>query len=362
MIYLCVYLIIIICTFFGKHFVLKGKKLDNFFLVIISMILILISSCRFQADESDFATNYFRMIEVKEMSWNDVVHYNGALLHQIFRKIIAIFFDSPQWYFFFSALIIVGGYAVFLKNFSSDIYLSLFLFYTIFIYFTSHNVTRQCVAVAVTFIAFKYVCERKLLRFCLVMIMALLIHVSSIVFIPMYFLANIEFSKKIIKWYLFFVVGVIVLQNIIFAIIQKFIFGSYINNAYGTGTSNIFLLVIPMFCSIVLIMTSREREKSILGQWDKRKADYINNVVNHGTFLYVLCSILSYTKMLMMSRVALYFAAPTILLLLYSSKYKDRKSCCVKYGCYIIGSLWFLAMLISGNLIPTPYKTFWSVL
>lgn len=358
MIYVFILIILIIMIFICSKCCVASYKLGaNQFVIIIGIVLLALSACRYQNVESDYLTNYVRMIEVRNMSWEEVITYSTSILNQVFRKVISLFFESPQWYFFFAALIIIGLFMWYSKKYSSNVYLAVFLFYTVFIYFDSHNITRQCIAVALTFYASKYIFEQKFVKYCLIMIGAILFHTSAIFFFPLYFLSCIKFSRKTIKWYLIITALVLLTQDRIFTYVQRFFFVEYTGDAYGTGTSNVFRLVIPAVCAFIMMFFYKERD-SVLDTGDEKHANVIlNNFINHGTFLYVLCSILSYTKMLMMSRVSIFFMAPTILMLCYSTSNNSKQSSLMKWVVYTMGVCWFAILILHKQIIP--YEVFW---
>lgn len=358
MIYVIVLFILVLLALICSRCTIAGHSIGaERFAVITGVMLLILSACRSQSVASDYLTNYIHMVEVRSMTWHEVFTYSSSILNQVLRKVISLLFESPQWYFFFAALLIIGVFMWFVCKFSCNVYLSVILFYTIFIYFDSHNVTRQCIAVAITLVASNYIIEQKFIKYCLIMICAVLFHSSAIFFFPMYFLASIRFTRRTLIWYFLVTAIVVITQNFLFAYVQRFLFSNYVGNSYGTGTSNIFRLIVPAVCAFTMMFFYSDRHAYMeLNSEDKNQLVF-NNYINHGTFLYVLCSILSYTKMLMMSRVSLFFMGPTILILCYSSSNRSVKSNIMKMVIYAMAICWFIVLLIYKKLIP--YEVFW---
>lgn len=77
-----------------------------------------------------------------------------------------------------------------------EIFLSFFL-YLFMLYPSSLNIMRQMTAAAIVFWGFKFVFERKLVKFILVILLACGFHMTSIMVLPFYFIVN---KKVNIKW------------------------------------------------------------------------------------------------------------------------------------------------------------------
>ena len=66
-----------------------------------------------------------------------------------------------------------------------------FLFLALFLEF-SLNVVRQAVAIFIVFYAYKYICDKKLFKYILFIIIASLFHRSAILCLPLYFIGKFE--------------------------------------------------------------------------------------------------------------------------------------------------------------------------
>jgi len=342
---------------------LSSKNRIAFFSISCFVILGLLSGVRYENEYSDFWVNYRRVIEVNHMSWGEVFHYSSEFLHQIFRKFIAIVFKDPQWYFILSSLFITGMFIRCAIKHTKDIFLFILLYYTVFAYFSANNITRQCIAVAMSLLAWKYLLNRKITKFSFVILVAVFIHTSAVFFFPLYFLSFKKFTRNTLYGYLIAGIIISVFNRPIISFFQRFLYSDYVEGSYGTTSSNplrIVLAIIALFFMILYV--SKEDNDSIK---TNENADYnvrYKNFILHGTFMYVMCYVLSTIRMLMFARIALYFAPCAILCIIHGIENQKNKNNYILYrtGIILFAVLWFSVMNYAGKLIPTPYTPFWE--
>jgi len=70
---------------------------------------------------------------------------------------------------------------------------------------------RQLIAVMICLLSIKYIIDKRLWHFLLLMIIAFLFHTSSLIFLPAYFIVNAEFKSKII---VFFIVITLIISQV----------------------------------------------------------------------------------------------------------------------------------------------------
>jgi hypothetical protein len=64
------------------------------------------------------------------------------------------------------------------------------------------SATRQTIAIAIVMIAFKFIKERKMLKFLLLILLAASFHTTALIFLPAYWLNKLELNKKTISIFL----------------------------------------------------------------------------------------------------------------------------------------------------------------
>lgn len=354
MIYFIVYAILLfIYLFINNSSDEHRKKICTFDILILGLL----SAFRFQNERSDFFFNYHRMIEVRDMSWDKVFHYSDEWLHQVIRKIISIIFEDPQAYFIITALFIVSVHLIIGKKYSEDISLFVLMYFSLFSYFSQNNITRQAVAVSITLLGWKYVIERKPLKYIFVIGIAALIHTSAIFTFPLYYLCSLKVNKNTVYTFGIASIITIIFSKQIITLGQKYIYRDYVGDAYGmTASSPIWLLLAFIVCAMILVYLKSSKIQND-GFVCKRK----DGLIVYGAMLYVFCMVMSSIKLLLFARVAMYFSPCAILMIEkgLNSINDDNNRRQAKILLLLFMTIWFCLMDYNGKLCPTPYTPFW---
>lgn len=101
---------------------------------------------------------------------------------------------GPSLTLFFAAAITLYFLLNTIFKFSTNIALSLAVFFSLELFFFMHNVVRQAVAASIIFYSIRYIISKQLLLFLLMVFIASMFHISSIVFLPFYFIAGLRIS------------------------------------------------------------------------------------------------------------------------------------------------------------------------
>jgi len=93
------------------------------------------------------------------------------------------------------------------KKYSPYIWLSVLMFITVGQFYTSFNIIRQIIAVAIIFSGSKYLYERNLSKYIFIVLLASTFHKTSIIMILFYFILNFKFNinKLVITLFALFV-------------------------------------------------------------------------------------------------------------------------------------------------------------
>lgn len=146
------------------------------------------------------------------------------------NRYIFIFLTTILMYFLF-----YKGMVKNVKNFG----IALILFLGLFFFFT-FTYLRQTIAVGIIWCSYRYITERKLLKFIFFIVLAASFHNSAIIFFPMYFLCNKMPTKNqiVVGGCIFLGIGMTGIPSILFEI-----YGStsdmesralqYMNDSYG---------------------------------------------------------------------------------------------------------------------------------
>ena len=161
---------------------------------IIPMIpLTVIAAIRYGVGQDYFYT-YTRIFEKvvagrSEEAWGDIGY-------TFLNKIVAVFSQDYASIFIVTSIIfcVCIFYAIYCN--SDDIVLSSFLLVCSGYYFCFLNGIRQMMAVSILMISLKYVREKKGLRFAICILLASLLHLTSVVFIPVYFMDKLKLTNR----------------------------------------------------------------------------------------------------------------------------------------------------------------------
>ena len=150
----------------------------------------------------------------------------------------ARFLPSLTYVFFFYAIVSIGLQYKVLKEQSALLFASLFLLFPYLFLRFDMGIIRQGLAISVTLYSIKYIIKRNFFGFNVCMFIAVMVHNSSIIFYPAYFLTNLRFSKStyLILISVCFVLGLTNIWNYIAAIIARLpipLIGKYMS--YLTG-------------------------------------------------------------------------------------------------------------------------------
>ena len=185
----------------------ESRRVRKEYVVIVSILLILQSGLRNYSVGEDTYSYLMQFIYTDTQSWSSV-----------FRGFVDVYIDGegkdPGYPFFVKVCQLV------LREYSAYLLLVAFIFFTSFGHFVYRNTRqmrdvliivvlyqalfydffsitgiRQVLAVSFTLWGFQYIKERKLLKFMLLMLPAISLHLSSLVFVPFYFIGNIKSSR-----------------------------------------------------------------------------------------------------------------------------------------------------------------------
>lgn len=184
--FLCIVILIFILFFLSKE---NNKKI--LFRVGV-IILVFYCGLRYPFAFSDLE-GYEEYFKYEQFYLTDLDTVN--LGYKYLNRVVYWVSTSFQVLCFVIGAIIIGCHVFFIRKYSTNIVLSLFLFVLI-PYFFSFCALRQYLAIGFSLFAFHYCIKRNIYYYSLFSIIAFLFHTSSLVFMPVYFIYSIPISKK----------------------------------------------------------------------------------------------------------------------------------------------------------------------
>lgn len=146
----------------------------------------------------DYIRIYWRFYESVEAGRTSIIGSNISMDIglQVINAFLLRFSDSPITFFVFSSVLIYFSIFRYIKKQQEKIMLSVMCFLLSGIYFTSLNIVRQFIAIAIVLWGWKFLKEGKLVLYIGCCIFAALFHLSALIMVVFYFLQYINITKK----------------------------------------------------------------------------------------------------------------------------------------------------------------------
>ena len=183
---------IIVLIFVSVFIFSKNNYISNFAYFSVFLYLTLLSGFRYDVG-TDFS-NYLHYFYLIELGYDDVAEISFVYLFK-FSQFIGL---TEQFVFFVLALIISFGFISYFKYFCDKSgFLAIYLFFTVSIfYFASFNLVRQFTAVAIFLFSVRYIIERRMFKYILMILFSSSFHISALLMLPLYFVMNKNYNLK----------------------------------------------------------------------------------------------------------------------------------------------------------------------
>lgn len=180
---------------------LYNKKSSKLFVIIAFALLFLIASLRsliFGPDVMNYVNHYNKLKNESTISiWTNFI--NGTGKDPFFDLLLKFFsnigFDNFIWLAILS-FIFLFSISLLIYRYSSEFYISFITFISLGYFFFSMTGLRQTLAISIILMSYKYLREKKLMTFVLIVICASLFHSSALIFLIAYPLAFLKIGIK----------------------------------------------------------------------------------------------------------------------------------------------------------------------
>lgn len=276
----------------------------------------------------------------------------------LLNKLLSVVFDNRYSIILFTSLLIIFGVLYFIKNNSSNLFMSVYLFITLYYFSVSMNIIRQFMVIAIFFIAYEKLKKSKIISFVLLILLASTIHSTALIYLGVLLISKIKPSVKNMR-----VIGLTAATlTAIFYVspsIITSISGRYSQYA-GTkffegnsvgGTTIIWVAqIILYFCSMYILKNNLELTES------HKKSLFMFSVM----ILISVCIGIISTRIYIITRLIYYFDIFMIVLIPEIVNQLIREKLFAKYLIYLVLALYFLYNLRQGGSGVVPYEFVWQ--
>lgn len=288
--------LIYLLTRIGKR---SKKTKDRIFLVIVFVLLFVIVASREMTMGND-TTSYLKMFENSNNSGWDILGVNNHIErgYLAFNVLLGYLHVTPRIFICIMALIFCGTTYKFIKENSHNYLMSVLMFINLLLFYDSMSAMRQFMALSIIlYFGFKFIKEKKLFKYILTVLFAMLFHSTALLTIFIYPMYHIKYSRKIdLIIVLCSIIGLILLGEIYPFIASIFNRGGFYVDMIGDaklGNAISMVIFLSMYLFSIFITKRDERQKYSFYLY---------------TLLFTSMLYLVSINMAVLSRVALYFA------------------------------------------------------
>lgn len=179
------------------------KKYNKIFILLAISSLVIVSGFRYKSG-TDFHT-YIDIFNITLNSPNIDLKNSSDVAFTVFCKLLSRISSDPQIMFLGAAILTNILIVWILAKYSKRFELSMWLYITTFVYYSTFNGVRQWMSAAIIFTGTQYLINvRSFKKYLLIVLFASLFHASALVMIPVYFIIN---SKTFSIRNLFLILG-----------------------------------------------------------------------------------------------------------------------------------------------------------
>lgn len=327
-----------------------GVNRRNIFAVLSFLPLYLVSALRYKVGVDYMSYTYI---------FEAINGYKGASSHtevgyRALNYIVSLFTDDPQFIYALTALITLGLIVYGCYKYSPNPAMSIFLFVTAGYAFSSFNILRQYIAIALVFASLKLIKENKFFPFLLIILLAATFHKTVVVMIPFYFLLRLRLKQSYMLMITAAGVCLIPLRGVLTNLLVGLFYPQYAGTDLIKSLSAFEFLYYVLLFSVVLFLCFRY------------KATFFEDGYNLITFnasFYAFLIYLCLSFVPEVNRIAVYIELFVILLIprLFEEE-KNKKVKALYYCIFILIYLAFFVLSIGvmGRYNVLPYQTVFS--
>lgn len=340
----------------GVSSLISNRKKSNTgaYIFFCGLILFCIAAFRDKSIGTDTISYITNFLSYRYRDWDWVFGSHGARKeygYYALIKILSSVTDNYTVLLAVVALIFTAAVCLFIYRYSRIPFLSFVLLVCMGFFYFSLSGLRQVIAMSILIFSYKYVRERKLVPFLLLVALAYLFHNTAIVFLIAYPLAYIKVNWK----HLVVVVGAMIMSLFFQAQVKAFIFevlgweriAIYKNYGYTLTLTGFLIQLSIMFFTMLYYRQIRENEPKDISLY---------NLMFLGLIFQVFTPVISE-----FFRISMYFSVFNIALVPNALMQEKNKNITYFYYFFIIAiSLIYFYLFGGRHSDIIPYKFIWN--
>lgn len=220
---------------------LKSGRNKFIYITLTFGFFIVLSALRSSGVGND-TTEYIRLFENISSAGNISgysLRYEAGYLY--LNKLLSLLSSNSQIIIIVTSIIIMGGFARFIYKYSNNLFLSVYLFFTLGYFGMSMNTIRLNIAIVVVLFSYDFLREKKLIKFIITVFLASLFHRTAIIFLLAWPITKLKFSRKTIGVSVVCSVSLYMFFPIILQLALKFfpIYQYYVGSTYLDGNTRL---------------------------------------------------------------------------------------------------------------------------
>lgn len=293
--------------------------------------------------------NYFYFFDkCNQLGWSEIFSYRYEPLYIIYTKLIANLLNDKQIFLIITAFLSLIGPFYIIKRYSKNYFLSVFLFITFQFYTYDFYILRQVIAMSILLLSLKYVEERKLIKFTIMVGIATCFHTSAFLFIIVYWLSQLEIDNKKMFIIVGILMAILLFGDSIIDIVLNIVYQHYIGSIGEEGGYFYFsvLLIVFMFTTLVKQSFYKQQKTNLL--W--------YNILIIAMFIQLFA-----IQKPIISRVTIYYSISLIIVLPNAIQCLKEKNLRMLINMIIcLGFFAFYLTRLSNKITYIDYHFFWQ--